>query len=172
MRKFIFLKKLSQITSWILDCPLTIPMLKSLRKCTIFQGVKVLSIITFQDIMINLIHQHGQDRLLVKHQFICCLKMRTFKSVDFSQRICHACSIESDSVIPWTVSHQAPLFMEFSRQEYQNRLPFLNPGDLPTGASNPHLLHPLHQQADSLALYHLRSPLVKEITYKIWVSFI
>ena len=25
---------------------------------------------------------------------------------------------------PWTVAHQAPLFMEFSRQEYRSRLPF------------------------------------------------
>ena len=31
---------------------------------------------------------------------------------------------------PWTAAHQAPLFMEFSRQEYQCRLPFPSPGDL------------------------------------------
>ena len=30
---------------------------------------------------------------------------------------------------PWTVAHQAPLSMEFSRQEYWNGLPFLFPGD-------------------------------------------
>ena len=30
----------------------------------------------------------------------------------------HAHSIMSDSAIPWTVAHQAPLSMEFSRQEY------------------------------------------------------
>ena len=29
-----------------------------------------------------------------------------------------------------TVAHQAPLFMEFSRQEYWNGLPFPSPGDL------------------------------------------
>ena len=34
-------------------------------------------------------------------------------------------------LIPWTVSHQAPLFMEFSRQEYWSGLPFPTPGDLP-----------------------------------------
>ena len=34
-------------------------------------------------------------------------------------------------VTPWTVAHQAPLFMEFSRQEYWSGLPFLSPGDLP-----------------------------------------
>ena len=40
----------------------------------------------------------------------------------------------SDSfVIPWTVAHQAPLFMGFSRQEYWSGLPFPHPGDI----SNP-----------------------------------
>ena len=29
------------------------------------------------------------------------------------------------------VAHQAPLSMEFSRQEFWNGLPFLTPGDLP-----------------------------------------
>ena len=32
---------------------------------------------------------------------------------------------------PWTVAHQVPLFMEFSRQEYWSGLPFPTPGDLP-----------------------------------------
>ena len=31
---------------------------------------------------------------------------------------------------PWTVAHQAPLSMEFSRQEYWSQLPFPSPGDL------------------------------------------
>ena len=31
---------------------------------------------------------------------------------------------------PWTVAHQAPLSMEFSRQEYWSRLPVPSPGDL------------------------------------------
>ena len=33
--------------------------------------------------------------------------------------------------VPWTVACQAPLSMEFSRQEYWNGLPFPFPGDLP-----------------------------------------
>ena len=32
---------------------------------------------------------------------------------------------------PWTVAYQAPLSMEFSRQEYWSGLPFPSPGDLP-----------------------------------------
>ena len=37
----------------------------------------------------------------------------------------------SDFVAPWTLAHQAPLSMEFSRQEYWNGLPFPSPRDLP-----------------------------------------
>ena len=32
---------------------------------------------------------------------------------------------------PWTIVHQAPLFMGFPRQEDWSGLPFLSPGDLP-----------------------------------------
>ena len=41
-----------------------------------------------------------------------------------------ACSVVSDSVIPWTADHQAPLSMGFPRQEYWSGLPFPPPGDL------------------------------------------
>ena len=58
-------------------------------------------------------------------------------------------SVVSDSLQPH--GHQAPLSMEFPRQEYWSELPFLSPGDLPS----PPLLH---WQADSLALSHLGSP--------------
>ena len=33
-------------------------------------------------------------------------------------------------VTPWTVAHQPPLSMQFSRKEYCNGLPFPSPGDL------------------------------------------
>ena len=33
---------------------------------------------------------------------------------------------------PWTVAHQAPLSMGFSRQEYWSGLSFASPGDLPS----------------------------------------
>ena len=36
-----------------------------------------------------------------------------------------------------TIAHQAPLAMEFSRQEYWNGLPFLSPGDLPNPGIKP-----------------------------------
>ena len=38
---------------------------------------------------------------------------------------------------PWTVAHQAPLSMGFSRQEYWSRLPFPPLGDLPNPGIEP-----------------------------------
>ena len=43
----------------------------------------------------------------------------------------------SDSAAPWTVAHQAPLSMGFSRQDYWGRLPFPPPGDLPDPGIEP-----------------------------------
>ena len=40
-------------------------------------------------------------------------------------------------VTPWTVAHQAPLSMEFFRQEYWSGLPFPSPGDLPNPGIEP-----------------------------------
>ena len=45
-------------------------------------------------------------------------------------------------VTPWTVAHQAPLSMGFSRQEYWSGLPFSPPGGLPDPGANLHLLSP------------------------------
>ena len=38
---------------------------------------------------------------------------------------------------PWTVAHQAPLSMEFSRQEHWSGLPFPSPGVLPHSGNEP-----------------------------------
>ena len=38
---------------------------------------------------------------------------------------------------PWTVAHQAPLSMGFSRQEYLSGLPCPAPGDLPDPGIEP-----------------------------------
>ena len=40
-------------------------------------------------------------------------------------------------VTPWTVVHQAPLFMKSSRQEYWSGLPFPSPGELPDPGIEP-----------------------------------
>ena len=38
--------------------------------------------------------------------------------------------VMSNSSTPWPVAHQAPLSMEFFRQEYWSELPFPSPGNL------------------------------------------
>ena len=40
-------------------------------------------------------------------------------------------------VTPWTVAHQAPPSMGFSRQEYRSGLPFPSPGDRPNPGIEP-----------------------------------
>ena len=59
----------------------------------------------------------------------------------------------------WTVAHQSPLPMGFSRQEYWSGLPCPPPGALLTQRSNHHLLCLLHWQAGSLTLAPPEKPL-------------
>ena len=61
------------------------------------------------------------------------------------------CSVASDSV-DHAIARQAPLPMEFSRQEYWRGLPFPTPGHLPNSGTEPRLLCLLHWQAGSLPL--------------------
>ena len=58
-------------------------------------------------------------------------------------------------VSPQSVAHQAPLTMDFSRQECWSGSPFLVPGDLPDPGIKP---VSLALQSDSLPLGHLGSP--------------
>ena len=48
-----------------------------------------------------------------------------------------ACSVVSDSATPWTVAHQDPLSMDFSRQEHWSEVTFPTPGDLPNPGIQP-----------------------------------
>ena len=82
------------------------------------------------------------------------------KQINFVKHVC-MCMFSHVwlSAIPWTVACQAPLSMEFSRQEYWSVLPFPTPGDLPYPRSNSHLLTLLPRQVDSLLLHHLESPI-------------
>ena len=61
---------------------------------------------------------------------------------------------------PWTVTCQAPLSMEISRQEYWSGLTFPTPGDLPNHGLNPQLLH---CQVDSLPLVPPGKPSQKKV---------
>ena len=62
-------------------------------------------------------------------------------------------------MIPWTVAHQAPLSMEFPRQEYWGGLPFPSRGDLP----NPGIKSGSSAlQVDSLPSEPPEKPMLKE----------
>ena len=51
----------------------------------------------------------------------------------------HACVLSHVRLFaaPWTVAHQAPLFMGYPRQEYWSGLPFPSPGHLPNLGTKP-----------------------------------
>ena len=63
---------------------------------------------------------------------------------------CSVASVMSNSATQWTVAHQAPLSMGFSRQEYWSGLTFPPPGDLLDPGIDLCLLPLLHWQAGSL----------------------
>ena len=65
------------------------------------------------------------------------------------------------SLAPWTVAHQAPLSMEFSRKEYWSGLPFLSPGDF----SDPGIRH----RSPTLRADSLPSELQGGIFVNIWM---
>ena len=68
-----------------------------------------------------------------------------------------ACSLSRVRLFatPWTVARQAPLSVQFSRQEYWSGFPFPPPGDLPDTGMEP--TSPV-LQADSLPPSHQGSP--------------
>ena len=72
--------------------------------------------------------------------------------------------------IPWTLAHQAPLFIGFPWQEYWSGLPFPSPGNLP----NPGIeLESSALQADSLPLSHQGSPYhLQSRAYAVYFDFI
>ena len=66
---------------------------------------------------------------------ITAFKFRTIKAVWYGIKKLHmrACALSRVWLFatPWTVAHQAPLSMGFSRQEHWNGWPFPPPEDLP-----------------------------------------
>ena len=57
-----------------------------------------------------------------------CLRMRTYAQLSLPVQL---------FATPWTIAHQVPLPMEFSRQEYWSGLPFPKPVDLPNPGLEP-----------------------------------
>ena len=103
-----------------------------------------------------------------------CPHPSTFQSVlhllsFFGGGLC-CCSAQSLSHLqlfgtPWTVNHQAPLSMEFSRQGYWSRSPFPTPGGLP----NPGV-KPMSLVSPALAgRFFTTAPTGK--TFSLWLPF-
>ena len=60
--------------------------------------------------------------------------MKTYMKVKSESEVAHCVQ---HFATPWTVAHQAPQFMGFSKQEYWNGLPFPSPEDLPNPGIEP-----------------------------------
>ena len=73
-------------------------------------------------------------------------------------------SVMSDSLWPL----QGPLSIVLSRQEYWSGCHFLLQGIFPTQGLNPHLLHLLHWEADSLPLAPPGKPLTFHLFLQAW----
>ena len=56
-----------------------------------------------------------------------------YQSIVFAQSFSHV----QFFMTPWTVAHQAPLSIEFLRQEYWSGLPFPIPGEFPKPGIEP-----------------------------------
>ena len=71
---------------------------------------------------------------------------------------------------PWTVAHQTPLTMEFSRQEYWSGLSFPSPRDLPNPGIEP---ESPALQADALPSELPGKPVksVSTLLHNLWLSF-
>ena len=77
-------------------------------------------------------HLSHASNLYHLYKFLPCLLFKVFLESE-SQSFSHVQLF----VTPWTVAHQVPLFMEFSKQEYWSGLPFPSSGDLPDPGIKP-----------------------------------
>ena len=66
---------------------------------------------------------------------MCMLSCVQLFETPWTVAVCR--SVTSDSETPWTVPCQAPLSMEFPRQEYWSGFPSPSPGDLPDPGIKP-----------------------------------
>ena len=84
-------------------------------------------------------------------------------------------SAVSDSATPWTVAHQAPVSMGFSRQEYCNGCPFLLQGIFLAKGLNPGIQH-CRQIFDRLisrqtfACMEMATPRHRATVIRVWWS--
>ena len=86
--------------------------------------VHVCVLLSQENFQQNICVQHFRE--CMKVSFMACFMMNFMNA----QYMCSAASVMSNSATPQTVVHQAPLSMEFSKQDCWSGLPFPSPGDL------------------------------------------
>ena len=74
------------------------------------------------------------------------------------ENVCVCAQLCSTLVIPWTVTHLAPLSMVFSRQEYWSGLPFPSPGIKPVSCIGRFLTIVLPWKTLESVYYQPKSP--------------
>ena len=75
-------------------------------------------------------------------------------------------------VTPWTAAHQAPLCMEFPRQEYWSGWPFPSPRDLPNPGIKPRSpalqVDSLPSETPQKPFYHVKSHKINSLEPRIF----
>ena len=77
---------------------------------------------------------------LRKGEYLFLIEAKAYMNHHFSVGGAQLLSCVRFFLIPWIVACQAPLLMEFSRQEYWSVMPLLTPGNLPNPDIEPCLL--------------------------------
>ena len=88
------------------------------------------------------VHYHWATWKLQCIQLSQLLNYTVYMAIAFTYKYATIVSAHSLSCVQifaalWTIAHQAPLSMGFSRQEYWNRVSFPTPGDLPNSGIEP-----------------------------------
>ena len=112
--------------------------------------------------------------VLYSNYYCSSHQIQALHSIGMFLCVCQSLSRVRLSATPWTVAHQAPLSMAFSRQEDWSGLPCSSPGDLPNPGIKPASLMSA-VLADKSFLYHglhLGSPQSKTLEpfWKHWLG--
>ena len=107
----------------------------------IFFRMDWLDLLAVQETLKSLLQHHSSKASILQHSafFIVQLShpyMTTGKTMKESTKVKLLSRVQLFAT-PWTVAHQAPLSVGFSRQEYWSRLPCPSPGDLPNPGIEP-----------------------------------
>ena len=115
------------------------PLIQILFNCK-YHGIITHGWLNLQIATVDMERQIQRADCKVTHDFLAAERVGTSSpsAVLGSTELLYACCALWRSLshvwlfaIPWTVACQAPLSMEFSRQEYWSGVPFPLPGDLP-----------------------------------------